>query len=330
MSEELLLYLGQTSTMRKEIVSKAAGVIGQASDIYRPRSRRYGSLDESTISRQMEGILKVVMDESEKRTQVSRDLFIITEKPKYKVSEEVKKFMNGVLESKNRPLSSFKSANRAMRVNKAYLKPIYTKSRSSNPTPDLDKHKSSSPSISPLNSVLSIKTQQEASKPHISKQPHNNRAPEHLNRIYLLTDSKCKSRSSFRRTLHRPKSRVDSSKMISKSLNGLPEDLKGPTSTPPPKRPNSILPTITDRYLPSKPSHSRSRSTINCSPNCSYLRYNMPSMKTSLDLTTPVLKQKQTSFQTLRNSCITPSQADMSSLFDLKRGAHSGILMTDL
>ena len=330
MSEELLLYLGQTSTMRKEIVSKAAGVIGQGSDRYRPRHRRYGSLDESTIGRQMEGIIKLVMDESEKRTQLRRDLFTITEKPKYKVSEDVKKFMNGVLESKNRPLSSYKAANRAMRVNKAYLKPICTKSRSSNPPPDLDKHKSFSSSISPLNSILSIKTKQEASKPHISKHPHSNRAPEHLNRIYLLPDSKSASRSSSRRTVHRPKSRVDNSKALSKSLNGLPEDLKEPTSTPLPKRPNSNLPTITDRYRPSKPSHSRSRSTINASPNCSYLSYNIPTMKTSLDLTTPVLKQKQISFQTLRNSSITPSQADMSSSFDLTRGANSGIFMTHL
>jgi hypothetical protein len=330
MSEELLQYLGQTSTMRKGIVSKAAEVIGQGSDRYRSRHRRCGSLDESIIGQQMEGIIKLVMDESDKRTQLSRDLFTISEKPKYKVSEDVKKFMNGVLESNNRPLSSYKAANRAMRVNKAYLKPIYTKRRSPKPSPDLEKQRSFFSSHSPLSSILSIKTKQETSKPLISKQPYIIRGPEHLHRIYLLPDTKLSSRSSSRRTVHRAKSRVDDSKVLSKSLDGLPEDLEDPTSTPLPNRPNSNLPTITDRFKPPKPSHSRSRSSVNASPNFSYVSYNIPSMKTSIDLTTPVLKQKQGSFQVLRNSSITPFQADTNSSFDFTAGGNPVIFMTHL
>lgn len=330
MSEELLQYLGQTSTRRKGIVSKAAEVMGQGNDRFKPRHRRYASLDESIIGRQMEGIIKLVMDESEKRPHRRRDLFTISEKPKYKVSEDVKKLMNGVLESKDRPLSSYKAANRAMRVNRAYLKPIYTKSRSPNPPQDLEKQKSFSSSTSPLNSILSTNTKQEISKPFVSKHPYNIRAPEYLHRIHLLLDSKFTSRSSSRHTVRRPKSRVDNSKVLSKSLNGLPEDLKDPTSTPLPNRPNSNLPTITDRFRPPKPSHSKSRSSMNASPNCSYLSYNIPSMKTSIDLTTPVLKQKQASIQALRNSSITPLQADMNCSFDSTTGGNSGLFMTHL
>lgn len=332
MSADLIQYLDKTQQTRNAIVSKAS----QVSVVKKTSShRRHCSLDVNTISRKFDGIVQIILDSDRyKRTLAGPDLFTITEKPKYRVSEDVRKIINGVIEPQYRPISSCKAANRAMMINKTYLRPLHYKSKSNIPHIEIDREKLTQQNLSTAkNSVFSLKNKRESIKACDIGAHENIHTQDHLYKIYNKSGSKPGSKSITRRNTQTPNSKIDKNPILSKSLNGLPEETKDPNSSfHISNRPLRNLPMVSDRLQIPKPSRSsRGPSQRSVSPPSSFISYNIPSLKPKSDIYTPVLTKMQISFKGLRSSSLTPCQDSMSLTIDLpSRPEQEAVIFTHL